>query len=158
MSLRSSGLGRWKGFLVAVGAAAVLIFVRTVYRVVELSGGFAGSLAQAEVPFMVLEGPMVAAAVLLLTIYHPGIVYRGGAWEASGFAVFGREKRGSAGGPGAGSGNVGDEDVEAGCCGLGMEKRESDATTVDAQGGMETETEIQARKMEIHAVESNAEK
>jgi hypothetical protein len=92
VALRASK--RWRGFLLAVGAAAVLIFIRTVYRVVELSGGFAGSLAQAEVPFMVLEGPMVMAAVVLLTIFHPGIVYRGGAWEASRFVVFGREKRG----------------------------------------------------------------
>ena len=124
----------------------------------ELSGGFAGSLAQAEVPFMVLEGPMVAAAVLLLTVYHPGIVYRGGAWDASAFPVFRREKRGSAGRAEAGSGDVTGEDgdVEAACCGLGMEKRESDATTVAEQG--EAETEMQARKMEVYAVESNAEK
>jgi len=156
VSLRASS--RWPAFLVAVGAAAVLIFIRTVYRVVELSGGFAGSLAQAEVPFMVLEGPMVAVAVLLLTIYHPGRVYRGGAWEASGFAVVRREKRVRGDGAGAGGENVsgGDEDVEAGCCGLGMEKRESDATTVAEQG--ETETEMQARKMEVYAAESNAEK
>lgn len=32
----------WKRFLVALAVAAALVFIRTVYRVVELSGGFTG--------------------------------------------------------------------------------------------------------------------
>ena len=127
-----------------MGAAAVLVFIRTVYRVVELSGGFEGSLAQAEVPFMVLEGPMIMLAVLLLTIYHPGVVYRGGAWEASRFAVLGREKRGSADSAGMGAQN--DEEAGARCYELGRRERGSYATIIAGQAETETETGSEGRK------------
>lgn len=32
---------------------------------------------------MVLEGPMIMIAVLAMTLFHQGIVFRGGFWEAS---------------------------------------------------------------------------
>ena len=32
---------------------------------------------------MVLEGPMIMTAVLAMTLFHQGIVFRGGYWEAS---------------------------------------------------------------------------
>lgn len=86
------GMRRWRAFLVAVSAAAVLVFIRTIYRVVELSGGFTGTLANEEIPFMILEGPMIIIATLLLTIWHPGVVYRGGYWQASAFPLWKSEK------------------------------------------------------------------
>ena len=68
---------------VAIAIAAITIFIRCVYRVVELAGGFDGRIANMQVPFMILEGPMIMIAVLLMTIFHQGIVFRGGYWQAS---------------------------------------------------------------------------
>lgn len=55
--------------------AVITIFVRSCFRVAELSGGFGGDLANDEVTFMVLEGAMVAVAAVALTIGHPGFVF-----------------------------------------------------------------------------------
>lgn len=59
------------------------IFTRSVFRVAELSNGFAGDLAQNEVSFMVLDGAMVAIASCALTIMHPGIGFHGRWADAS---------------------------------------------------------------------------
>ena len=32
---------------------------------------------------MILEGPLIMIAVLAMTMFHQGIVFRGGYWEAS---------------------------------------------------------------------------
>lgn len=68
-------------FEYAISIAALFIFVRCVYRRIELAQGFDGEIANAEVPFLILEGPMIMVAVLLMTIYHPGLVFRGGDWS-----------------------------------------------------------------------------
>lgn len=41
---------------------------------------------------MILEGPMIFIAVILLTIFHPGWVFGAELWVAAGFS-FGREKK-----------------------------------------------------------------
>lgn len=51
--------------------ATVFLFIRTVFRAVELSEGFRGDLANNEVLFMVLDGVMVILACTCLTIMHP---------------------------------------------------------------------------------------
>lgn len=72
-------------FQYALGAAVVLIFVRSVYRVAELQQGFNGPIANNQVSFMVLEGPMIFLAVLAMTVLHPGIAFgdnlRSAAWS-----------------------------------------------------------------------------
>lgn len=60
--------------------ATLTIFVRSVFRVAELQGGFHSSLANNEVVFMILEGAMLSIALLCLTILHPGICF-GGQWN-----------------------------------------------------------------------------
>lgn len=62
-------LFRW-----ALVIATVLIFIRSVYRVAELQEGFTSDLANDEVAFMILEGPMIVLAVLAMTLWHPGRV------------------------------------------------------------------------------------
>jgi len=64
-------------FQYALGAAVVLIFIRSVYRVAELQQGFNGPIANDEVTFMILEGPMIFLAVLVMTVLHPGIAFGG---------------------------------------------------------------------------------
>jgi hypothetical protein len=66
--------------------ATVLIFVRSVYRVVELQGGFAGSVASNETLFLILEGTMIILAVLALTVLHPGLAFSGN-WQAAGWTM-----------------------------------------------------------------------
>ncbi|RAL17635.1 RTA1 domain-containing protein [Aspergillus homomorphus CBS 101889] len=58
---------RWKAFLAGLALATVTIFVRSVFRVAELKGGFHSSLANNQVLFLTLEGAMVAIAVIALT-------------------------------------------------------------------------------------------
>lgn len=62
-------------FQYALGAAVVLIFIRSVYRVAELQQGFNGPIANNQVSFMILEGPMIFLAVLAMTVLHPGIAF-----------------------------------------------------------------------------------
>ncbi|RDI87016.1 ATP-dependent helicase [Venturia inaequalis] len=73
-------------FQYALGAAVVLIFVRSVYRVAELQQGFNGPIANDEVSFMILEGPMIFLAVLAMTILHPGIQFDG-EWSSAAWSV-----------------------------------------------------------------------
>ncbi|RAH70547.1 RTA1 domain-containing protein [Aspergillus aculeatinus CBS 121060] len=68
---------RWKAFLAGLALATVTIFVRSVFRVAELKGGFHSSLANNEVLFMTLEGAMIAIAVISLTVLHPGFCFDG---------------------------------------------------------------------------------
>jgi RTA1 like protein len=68
----------------ALGVATACLFVRTVFRSVELSGGFSGHLANSEVQFMVLDGVMVIIACTCLTIFHPGIGF-GDRWAEAKF-------------------------------------------------------------------------
>ncbi|KAH7039905.1 putative RTA1 domain protein [Microdochium trichocladiopsis] len=68
---------RFKGFLYALAAATILIFIRCAFRVAELSEGFNGPLANNEVTFMIFEGPMIMLATLALTVFHPGICFAG---------------------------------------------------------------------------------
>ncbi|CEJ60772.1 hypothetical protein PMG11_09334 [Penicillium brasilianum] len=75
---------RFKRFLYALAAATIFLFIRAVYRVAELSGGFRGKLAQDQVLFMVLDGAMVLLACIILTVFHPGSAF-GGAWKDASF-------------------------------------------------------------------------
>lgn len=75
VELRDTKKFTW--FQYALGAAVVLIFIRSVYRVAELQQGFNGPIANDEVSFMILEGPMIFLAVLAMTVLHPGIAFGG---------------------------------------------------------------------------------
>lgn len=67
----------------ALAIATIAIFLRSVYRVVELQAGFNGAIANDEISFMVLEGPMIIIATAALTVYHPGLVFKGRWAEAT---------------------------------------------------------------------------
>jgi len=77
---------RFTWFQYALGTAVVLIFIRSVYRVAELQQGFNGPIANNEVSFMILEGPMIFLAVLAMTGLHPGIAF-GGKWSSAAWSV-----------------------------------------------------------------------
>ena len=60
-----------------------MIYIRSIYRIAELQGGFSGKIANNQASFMIFEGPMIIIAVTALTIFHPGRVFNG-LWKASG--------------------------------------------------------------------------
>lgn len=71
-------LARRTGILVgAAGASILFIYVRSVYRTVELLQGWDGYLITREVYFVVLDGAMMVAAVGVFNAVHPGWFLRG---------------------------------------------------------------------------------
>lgn len=66
--------------------AVLTIFVRCVFRVAELQDGFNGALFNDEVASMILEGPMIIVASLAMTVFHPGMVFRG-RWAESSWSL-----------------------------------------------------------------------
>lgn len=74
--LRSSWA--FKGFLGALALATLCIFIRSVYRVAELSEGWEGALIKNQGLFIGLEGVMVLVAMLALNAFHPGLCFREG--------------------------------------------------------------------------------
>ncbi|KXH65701.1 RTA1 like protein [Colletotrichum salicis] len=75
---------KYKLFLFALFSATAFLFIRTVFRSVELSEGFGGKLANQEVEFMILDGTMIILACLCLTIFHPGVGF-GKRWNEAEF-------------------------------------------------------------------------
>ena len=78
-------------FFAAIGLATTTIYIRSIYRVAELSFGFHSSFANQEAQFMILEGGMIGIAVLCLTVFHPGLVFRR-QWRAANFSIGGKAK------------------------------------------------------------------
>ncbi|KAH6873404.1 RTA1 like protein-domain-containing protein [Thelonectria olida] len=76
----------FNAFLLGLVVATVTIFARSVYRCVELSGGFNGELfVKDEALFMVMEGVMIVIACVCLTVLHPAICFQG-AWHNANFS------------------------------------------------------------------------
>lgn len=61
--------------------------VRSIFRLIELQEGFNGDLANDELTFMILEGPMIIIAAALLTAFHPGIALGRQLWDTAGFSL-----------------------------------------------------------------------
>ena len=75
----------FKSFLLGLFIAAVTIFARSVYRCIELSGGFNSHLfVDDELAFMILEGVMIVLACTCLTVLHPAVCFQG-AWAEANF-------------------------------------------------------------------------
>jgi hypothetical protein len=61
----------WGVFIASVG-----IYIRCIYRIAELAGGWKNKIMQDEVSFYVLDGAMVCVAVIALTVAYPGVWYK----------------------------------------------------------------------------------
>ncbi|THH14780.1 hypothetical protein EW146_g5597 [Bondarzewia mesenterica] len=48
------------------------IFIRSIYRTIELSDGWTGRIIRTQVYFNVLDGAMITLAIFTLNIFHPG--------------------------------------------------------------------------------------
>jgi hypothetical protein len=78
LSSKSLALFHKTSFRCFVGAIIVAyftIFVRCVYRIPELTGGWGSELMRNEPEFIVLEGVMIVIAVAVLTVFHPGYCF-----------------------------------------------------------------------------------
>ncbi|KAL2752399.1 hypothetical protein ACRALDRAFT_1072354 [Sodiomyces alcalophilus JCM 7366] len=58
-------------FICAVAVAYMAIIIRCTYRIPEMANGWGSDLMKNETTFLVLDGAMILAAALLLTLVHP---------------------------------------------------------------------------------------
>ncbi|KAJ7715841.1 RTA1-like protein [Mycena metata] len=76
LRLESRGRGVLDGNLqTMIGALAfstLLLFIRGIYRIIELADGWHGRVLHTEVYFNVLDGGMVVLAILTINFAHPG--------------------------------------------------------------------------------------
>jgi len=64
--------GRMKTMLYGLAVSSILIYIRSIYRVIELSDGWSGSIITTEWYFNVFDGAMIVLAMLCLNVLHPG--------------------------------------------------------------------------------------
>ncbi|KAJ7732438.1 RTA1 like protein [Mycena metata] len=67
---------RLKIMLAGVAFSTTTLFIRSVYRTIELSGGWNGRIIETEVYFNVLDGGMVVLAIFTLNFAHPGFLFK----------------------------------------------------------------------------------
>lgn len=66
----------FKIFSWGIFVASVAVYIRCIYRIAELAGGWKNKIMQDEISFYVLDGAMVAIAVVALTVAYPGIWWK----------------------------------------------------------------------------------
>ncbi|TQW00483.1 hypothetical protein V2A60_001562 [Cordyceps javanica] len=62
-------------FLAAICTAYMAIFIRCIYRIAEMAGGWGNHIMQDEPSFLVLDSSLVLLGSAILTIFHPGIFF-----------------------------------------------------------------------------------
>jgi len=87
------GSWQFKGFLAALTTATIAIFIRSVFRVAELSEGWSGSIMGNQPMFIGFEGVCIAVAALVLTAFHPAICFRDMLDGEGGFGGIFRKKK-----------------------------------------------------------------
>ncbi|KAI6132910.1 RTA1-domain-containing protein [Pisolithus croceorrhizus] len=65
---------RMKISLYAMGFSTTCLFIRAIYRTVELTDGWNGRIISTQLYFNVLDGGMVALAISTLNVFHPGFL------------------------------------------------------------------------------------
>ncbi|KAF9534640.1 RTA1-like protein [Crepidotus variabilis] len=73
---RSTGefTSRLKIMTGAMSFVTVVLFIRAIYRTIELSDGWNGRIIATQVYFNVLDGAMVILAIYTYNIFHPGLL------------------------------------------------------------------------------------
>ncbi|AWU77660.1 hypothetical protein CAS74_002370 [Pichia kudriavzevii] len=66
-------------FIIGVSFVVLLIFIRSVYRLAEISEGWSSKATTDEIYFMILEGLMVSLASCVISVLSPGLAYGRGA-------------------------------------------------------------------------------
>ncbi|EIW86746.1 RTA1-like protein, partial [Coniophora puteana RWD-64-598 SS2] len=65
---------KMKYMIVGLTFATTCIFIRSVYRTIELANGFAGPIISTQVYFNVLDGAMITLSIYTINIAHPGFL------------------------------------------------------------------------------------
>jgi len=63
---------KMKIMVAAMVFATLCLFIRSIYRLVELTDGWSGTIITTEVYFNVLDGAMILGATIILNFCHPG--------------------------------------------------------------------------------------
>ncbi|RPD82510.1 RTA1-domain-containing protein [Lentinus tigrinus ALCF2SS1-7] len=63
-----------KMLLAGITISTVLIYIRSIYRIIEFADGFDGSIAHTQVLFNVFDGMLVTLAMYTLNFMHPGML------------------------------------------------------------------------------------
>lgn len=62
-------------FFFAVTGTVLLIYTRSIFRLIETSKGWDSYLSKKEIYFNILEGLMISLSALLMAVFSPGLVY-----------------------------------------------------------------------------------
>ncbi|KAJ7084556.1 RTA1-like protein [Mycena belliarum] len=60
----------------AIAFSTLMLFARSIYRIIELSGGWDGRILHTEVYFNVFDGGLVVLAIFTMNAFHPGRLLR----------------------------------------------------------------------------------
>jgi len=69
-----------KLLLVGLTFGSTVIFIRSIYRTIELTDGWSGRIIATQVYFNVLDGGMITLAFFCMNIFHPGWLLGKGPW------------------------------------------------------------------------------
>ncbi|CDZ98167.1 RTA-like protein [Phaffia rhodozyma] len=67
---------RWRLLLIGLAGSTLLIFIRSIYRTIELLDGWSGPIISNQQLFNCLDGMMIALALILVNFLHPGLLLR----------------------------------------------------------------------------------
>ncbi|KAH9211880.1 RTA1 like protein-domain-containing protein [Leptodontidium sp. 2 PMI_412] len=67
---------RFKWLLISILVSYIAIFLRCIYRIAEMAGGWRNPIMQDEVSFIILDGVLCWIAVLVLNVFHPGFLFK----------------------------------------------------------------------------------
>jgi hypothetical protein len=70
----ASAYNNWKPHMYTLYAASVLILIRSVFRVIEFSGGNDGVLLRNEVFLYIFDAVLMSGVMLAFNVIHPGAV------------------------------------------------------------------------------------
>ena len=66
---------KFKLFAFGIVTAFIAVFLRCVYRIAEMSGGWANPIQRDEASYIAFEGALIAYATMVQTIFHPGYCF-----------------------------------------------------------------------------------
>ncbi|RFN49909.1 phospholipid-translocating atpase [Fusarium flagelliforme] len=66
---------RFRWFIAGLSTAFLTIYIRCVYRIAEMRGGWGNEMMKEQIPFILLEGVMILIATAAQTILHPGYFF-----------------------------------------------------------------------------------
>ncbi|KZT28250.1 RTA1 like protein [Neolentinus lepideus HHB14362 ss-1] len=76
LKLRGALDGKMQAMILGLVLSTIFIFIRSVYRTVELSDGWSGPIISTQVYFNVFDGAMIVLASYTLNALHPGYLLR----------------------------------------------------------------------------------